>query len=401
MTLAYLMNTYPMTSSTFVREEIRAHEAAGLGPVDRYAIRPWEAELVEPRDIAERERTEYLLVAGVPMLLGGALAELASNPAGFARALADTARLSRAAGGRIVHHAAYFLEAVRFKRRAVAAGHSHVHVHFSTNSAAVAMLAHRLGGPEYSFTVHGPDELEDPGANALALKARHAKAVIAITDYCRGVVVDHCGSWVAPKVHIVGCGIDPEALEPREEPVTAARLVCVGRLCAAKQQVLLPELAARLSADFPDLKIVLIGDGEDREEIERRRAALGVESHLELVGWGTREEVRAALSGARAMLLPSLAEGLPVVIMEALALGCPVISTRIAGIPELLDESCGWIVAPSDANALEMAVRSCLEADPETLSAMGREGRARVVARHDQTQNAARLREIVFAPPAV
>ncbi|MDV7141166.1 glycosyltransferase family 4 protein [Tropicimonas sp. TH_r6] len=395
MTLAYLMNTYPMTSSTFVREEIRAHEAAGLTPVDRYAIRPWDADLVEPRDIDERDWTEYLLAAGLPTLLGGALAEMLTNPRGFACAVADTARLSRAAGGRLVYHAAYLLEAVRFKRRAVAAGHSHVHVHFSTNSAAVAMLAQRMGGPAYSFTVHGPDELVDPGANALALKARHASAVIAITEYCRGVILDNCGDWVAPKLHIVGCGIDPEALELRGAPVTAPRLVCVGRLCAAKQQVVLPELARRLCGDFPALKIVLIGDGEDREEIERRIAELGVEAHVELAGWGSKEAVRAAVSGARAMLLPSLAEGLPVVIMEALALGCPVISTRIAGIPELLDSGCGWIVAPGEADALEAAARDCLEATPERLAAMGQEGRDRVVERHDQARNAARLREVL------
>ncbi|NDR57061.1 glycosyltransferase family 4 protein [Aliiruegeria sabulilitoris] len=399
MTLAYLMNTYPMTSSTFVREEIRAHEAAGLGPVLRYAIRPWDEDLVEPLDVAEQEQTDYLLTAGPVALLGGFLSELVRNPVGLAKAIGGSARLVGAARGRVIHNAAYLLEAVRFKQRATHAGTPHVHVHFSTNSAAVAMLSRRMGGPEYSFTVHGPDELVEPARNALALKARHAQAVIAITEYCRDFIIDHCGDWVADKTHIVGCGIDPEAFALRAEAVTNQQLVCVGRLCAAKQQILLPELARRLASDFPELEILLIGDGEDRAEIEASIARHGVEKHVRLAGWGTKQEVRTALNGAQAMLLPSLAEGLPVVIMEALALGCPVISTRIAGIPELLDQTCGWIVPPGDLDALEEAARACLRASPEQVAALGQEGRRRVLERHDQARNAARLRDVILPKP--
>ncbi|SDK92929.1 glycosyltransferase family 4 protein [Aliiruegeria lutimaris] len=399
MTLAYLMNTYPMTSSTFVREEIRAHEAAGIGPVRRYAIRPWDEQLVEPLDIAEREQTDYLLTAGPAALLGNFIVELFRNPVGLAKAIGSSARLIAAARGRAIHNAAYLLEAVRFKQHATQAGTAHVHVHFSTNSAAVAMLARRMGGPEYSFTVHGPDELVEPGRNAFALKARHAQAVIAITEYCRDFIVDHCGEWAADKTHIVGCGIDPDAFALRTEAVTNQQLVCVGRLCEAKQQVLLPELARRLAPDFPELEILLVGDGEDRVEIEASIAKLGVEKNVHLAGWGTKQQVRAALNGARAMLLPSLAEGLPVVIMEAMALGCPVISTRIAGIPELLDETCGWIVPLDDLDALEEATRACLRASPEQLSALGQEGRRRVLERHDQARNAARLRDVILPQP--
>lgn len=395
MSLAYLMNTYPMTSSTFVREEIRAHEASGV-PVARYAIRPWAEDLVEPLDIAERASTEYLLAAGGPALLAGFLAEITTNPLGMARAIGSWGRLLAAARGGLVRHCAYLLEAIRFKRRAAAEGHHHVHVHFSTNSAAVAMLARRLGGPAYSFTVHGPDELEDLPRNALALKVRHSGSVIAITGYCRSVILDHCGDWAAKKVEVVRCGVDPAGLAPRLAPVTNRRLVCIGRLCAAKQQKILPELAQRLADDFPELEIVLIGDGEDRMEIESRIARFGVEKQVKLTGWGTRAEVRAALSEARALLLPSRAEGLPVVIMEALALGCPVISTRIAGIPELLDADCGWIVPPGDLDALEAALRDCLAASAERLDGMGRIGRARVEERHDQAKNAARLRQVIL-----
>lgn len=400
MSLAYLMNTYPITSTTFVRQEIHAHEAAGISGLTRFAIRPWDDVLVSPEDKAEAEITDYLLTAGAPALIGGFLTELLRNPVGTARAVGTTARLIRAARGNVVKNTAYLLEATRFKQRAGKAGHSHVHVHFSTNSAAVALLARRMGGPEYSFTVHGPDELLDPSANALALKARHARNVIAITDYCRNFIIDHCGDWVAGKTKIVRCGIHPADFPLRETVVTNATLVCVGRFCDAKQQVLLPDLAHRLAEDYPELKIVLIGDGDDRAKIEARIAELDVSDHIELRGWGTKEQIREALCNARAMLLPSLAEGLPVVIMEALALGCPVISTRIAGIPELLDFGCGWIVPPADLDALEAASRAALDADAGTLKSLGEEGRRRVLERHDQARNAAELRRVILSDNA-
>lgn len=404
MSLAYLMNIHPMTSTTFVRQEIRAHEAATGTPIARYAIRPWSETLVETADLEERAATEYLLAAGAPALLGGFLAELLTNPVRMGRAIGDSFRLVARSRdqGKAVKHAAYLLEAVRFKRRATAAGVEHVHVHFSTNSAAVAMLSKRLGGPDYSFTVHGPDELIDPVANALALKAEHARAVIAITDYCRGRILDECGPDVADRTHIVRCGIDPHDFTLRHDPVRPDNrtLVCVGRLCQAKQQVLLPELAHRLAPDFPGLRIVLVGDGDDRPKIEALSAELGVRENIVLRGWGTKADVQRELAGARAMLLPSLAEGLPVVIMEALAQGVPVISTRIAGIPELLDEGCGWIVPPGEIEPLVAAVRACLETPPERLLEMGREGRARVERLHDQARNAAELRRIIDTAPA-
>jgi glycosyltransferase involved in cell wall biosynthesis len=400
MSLAYLMNTHPMTSTTFVKQEVRAHEAATGETVSRFAIRPWAEDLVEATDIEERDSTEYLLAAGAPALIGNFAAELVTNPLGMGRAIGSTAGLV-SAGGNLVKNVAYLAEAVRFKRRAQVAGVEHVHVHFSTNPAAVAMLSRRLGGPAYSFTVHGPDELVDTTANALPLKAQHAAAVIAITEYCRGVILEACGPEMAEKTHIVRCGIDPEDFTLREAPIAPDNqtLVCVGRLCAAKQQVLLPEVAHRLAPEFPGLRIVLVGDGDDRAQIEARSAELGVSENIVLKGWGTKADVQRELSGARTMLLPSLAEGLPVVIMESLALGVPVISTRIAGIPELLDEGCGWIVPPGDIDALTAAVRACLETSPERLVEMGREGRLRVQERHDQARNAAELRRIIAALP--
>jgi len=403
MTIGYVMNSYPMVSTTFIGREIAALERQGL-TVRRYAIRPWEGPLVDPADRAEQARTTYLL-APAPRLLAGLAAEALRNPLGLARGLAATLRLARAARGRVVAHVAYLLEAVQLKRRAEADGVGHLHAHFSTNSAAVALICARLGGPSYSFTVHGPDELLDTAANALPLKLHHAAFAAAITAYCRGRVAAEGGEGNAGKVHVVPCGLDMGDFPAAAPPVAADNhtLVCVGRLCPQKAQALLPEAARGLVGEFPALRIVLIGDGESRAEIEGKVAQYGLEENVVLAGWGTGAEVRAAIEGARALVLPSFAEGLPIVIMEAFAIGRPVISTRIAGIPELLDETCGWIVEPGDVPALEAALRACLAAPPEALQAMGQEGRARILARHDQDKAAARLRALIekAAPGAV
>ena len=392
MTLAYLMNSYPMTSTTFIRREIAAHEAAGV-TVQLYAIRSWSETLVEPADIAEQARTTYILGQSRIRLLGGLLREIITRPRMFLHGLRASIQLARQPRGRRFLNFAYLVEAVFFRQAASSIGITHVHAHFSTNAVAVALLSRFMGGPSYSFTAHGPDEFDDPAANGLPMKVEHAAFVAAITDYARGVILTATGGDGADKVHVVRCGIDLDefALTP---PPENARIVCVGRLCPAKAQALLVEAVAPLVKDFPSLELVFIGDGEDRASIEERVAALGLENHVTMAGWGTGDEVRAAIQGARIFALPSFAEGLPIVLMESLAMGRAVVTTQITGIPELVDAEVGWIVPAGDVPALQDAVAQALSADTATLAALGKAGRARVAQAHDQTLNAARLRAL-------
>ena len=390
MGFAYLMNTYPITSTTFVRREIHAHEAAGV-PVTRFAIRDWAEVPVDPRDRDEVGKTTYILKQGALALAGRTLSEMVTNPRGFGRAAKTMLHLATRPGSTGIKNAAYLVEAVFFKQAAKARDIHHVHAHFSTNSAAVALLAYRMGGPSYSFTAHGPDEFDDPAANGLPVKVEHAAFVAAITDYARGVILNATDGNGADKVHVVRCGIDLDEFDLTPPPENA-RIVCVGRLCPAKAQALLVEAVAPLVNDFPTLELVFIGDGEDRASIEERVAELGLENHVTMAGWGTGEEVRAAIEGARIFALPSFAEGLPIVLMESLAMGRAVVTTQITGIPELVDAEVGWIVPAGDVPALQDAVAQALSADTATLAALGEAGRARVSQAHNQTQNAARLR---------
>ena len=393
MRVAYLMNTYPLISTTFIRREIHALEEMGV-QVERFAVRAWAEELVDPRDVEERGKTTYLLTSNILGLMASFAKELVVNPGGLFRGLRTAYRLWRTAGAGLVKHAAYLLEAISLRQRMDAAELQHVHVHFGTNATTVAMLARAMGGGTYSFTAHGPDEFVEPLRSSYDLKIRDAAFVAAISNFCRVQLARIAGMECWDKIEIVPCALDLRDFP--NKPVGAhpnRQLVCIGRLCRQKAQTLFPDAIEPLSDAFPDLKIVLVGDGETRLELEAKIASKGLDKHFELLGWCSNEEVRKRLSGARAMLLPSFAEGLPVSIMEAFALRKPVISTYIAGILELVDSSCGWIVPAGDVPALTDAIRDCLTRDEKELNAMGDVGRSRIEACHDIQRSAALLRE--------
>ncbi|MEL6475838.1 MAG: glycosyltransferase [Pseudomonadota bacterium] len=394
MKIGYLMNTYPVTSGTFIRREIHALEAQGL-EITRYAIRRWDQALVDPCDRAEQDRTRYLLSGQSKALVTGFLAALLTRPHRVVRALGAWVGLIRNAGGGVIRHSAYLMEAVALLRAAERDGIAHIHTHFSTNSAAVAMLCHAMGGPRYSFTAHGPDEFTDPGPSSLSLKIDRAAFVSAISHYCRRTLILAGGTGNSEKVRIVRCGLDLADFPVSEAAFDTGTIVCVGRLCPQKAQHLIPEAAIAAAQAHPELRILLIGDGETRPQIEAEIARHGLTGRIELLGWQSNAEVRSHVAAARALLLPSFAEGLPIVLMEALALGRPVITTFIAGIPELVDREVGWIVPAGDIEALSHALTEVMETSPDRLAQMGRTGRARVERFHDQHKNAAVLRGLI------
>ncbi|SDC32724.1 Glycosyltransferase involved in cell wall bisynthesis [Sphingomonas sp. YR710] len=399
MTLAYLLNSYPMTSTTFIRREIAAIEAAGV-PVKRFAVRHWAEPLVDPRDRAEQRSTEYLLTGHAAALIAMGICEACTHPLRLARAVPSLMRLIRAAGGGAIRHIGYLLQAVRLRRRCAELGIDHIHAHFSTNAAAVAMLCRLMGGPAYSFTVHGPDELVNPAANGIVEKAQHARDIIAISNYCRTRLMEVLPPAQSAHIATIPCGVDlAEFARPAEIAEDAGSLLCVGRLCPQKGQIEIPVALAASLKRFPELRIDLIGDGEDRTAIMARAAALDVADHVILHGWRSNDAVRSMLRVSRALLLPSHAEGLPIVIMEAFAMGRPVITTRIAAIPELVDETCGWLFDAGSAEGLQQAIADAMTADGAQLARMGAEGRRRIEQRHDLRDIAPRLIALFGTPP--
>jgi len=396
--IAYLVNQYPKVSHSFIRREILALEDQGVA-VQRLALRGWDAEVPDPADARERTRTRYVLQGGLAPLAGAALATALSAPGRFLGALRAALRAARASSRGYVYHLAYLAEACLVLRWVRASGASHVHAHFGTNAAEVAMLVRLLGGPGYSFTVHGPEEFDRPEALSLRELIRHAAFVVAVSSYGRSQLMRWAGAADWPKIEVVHCGVDESFHSAPAVPIPAApRLVCVGRLCEQKGQLLLVEAVARLAARGVAVELVLAGDGEMRADVEQAVARHRLQQAVRITGWIGGERVREEILAARALVLPSFAEGLPVVIMEALALRRPVISTYVAGIPELVRDGVeGWLVPAGDVEALAQAMGCVLAAPVDALARCGEAGRERVLARHSVQAEAAKLQALFAA----
>jgi glycosyltransferase involved in cell wall biosynthesis len=396
--IAYLINQYPKVSHSFIRREIHALEAQGFA-VRRIALRGWDAELVDAADQHERDRTRYVLRSGLRRLLGSVLSTLLANPGTFAKALAAALRLARRSDRSLAYHLAYLAEACQVLLWLREFGVTHLHAHFGTNSAEVALLVRSLGGPCYSFTVHGPEEFDRPEALALFDKIRAADFVVAVSSYGRAQLMRWADQRDWGKIEVVRCGVEPAFRDAPAVPIPCApRLICVGRLCEQKGQLLLLEAVARLADRGVTCELVLAGDGEMRRYIEAAIARHKLESNVRMTGWVDSRRVREEIEAARALVLPSFAEGLPVVIMEAMALRRPVISTYVAGIPELVrDGENGWLVPAGDVHGLMRAVQALLACSPQQLAEMGEAGRARVLELHDVEREAAKLGEAFAA----
>lgn len=392
MNIAYFINQYPKVSHSFIRREILALEAQGAS-VHRFALRGWADALAGGNDEAERGRTRYVLQCGLVGLIAPTLGMLLSRPVRWFQALFLALRLSRRADRPWPLHLVYLAEACQLLQWLRQCGAQHVHAHFGSNSTEVVMLAHALGGPGYSFTVHGPEEFDKPQALHLREKMRAARFVVAISSYGRSQLFRWLPVAEWPKVRVVHCGLDQAFHRVAAQPIPdAPRLVCVGRLCEQKGQLLLVQAAALLARQGVAFELVLAGDGEMRAEVEAEIARHGLQARFRITGWISSVQVREELLAARALVLPSFAEGLPVVIMEAMALRRPVLSTYVAGIPELVQHECtGWLFPAGDVQALADAMQACLGASAMQLDAMGEAARERVLARHDVDVEAGKL----------
>jgi len=397
--IAYFINRYPKVSHSFIRREILAIEQQGF-EVQRIALRGWDESLPDLEDQRERERTRYVLRGGPLVLLTPVLRALLRSPRRFFGALALAAKMARHSDRPLPYHLAYFAEACRMIPWLSEFGARHMHAHFGTNSAEIVMLANALGGPPFSFTVHGPDEFLGP--MGLDEKIRRSTFVVAISSFCRSQLYLRSQYRDWSKIKVVHCGLERAFYDIGDTGgVSTPRFLCVGRLSEEKGQRLLIEAFARLAAKGVKFELVLAGDGPMRDELESLIARTGLGDSIRITGWISSTEVRDEILAARALVLPSFAEGLPVVIMEAMALRRPVLTTYIAGIPELVQSGeNGWLFPASSVDDLTNAIEDCLAAPLEKLRRFGDAGHQRVVERHSIESEARKLAEHFARPIA-
>ncbi len=395
MQVAYLINQYPKVSHSFIRREILALERQGFDVV-RLALRGWEETVVDPEDMEEGKKTRYLLRRGVTGLLPAVVRRAWKAPRALLRGFILAIKMARQAERSLPYHIVYLAEACELIRILETTSVRHVHAHFGTNSTEVAMLAHILGGPSYSFTAHGSSEFDSPLGIHLTEKIEHAAFVVAISSFGRSQLFRWVGHEHWQKVKVVHCGLE-KSFHTGSHVDTSnfpedARFVCIGRLCEQKGQLLLLDAVRVLKEKGERFLLVLAGDGEMRPILERYIAQHELQDMVSITGWISGDQVRQELLAARAMVLPSFSEGLPVVVMEAMALGRPVLTTSIAGIPELVRHGAdGWLIPAGDVDALVTALSDVLALNTQQLKTMGINAKSRVIERHSIDTEAAKL----------
>ncbi|AKO98483.1 Glycosyltransferase [Marinovum algicola DG 898] len=389
--LLYLTGEYPRVTDTFIQREVAALRAQGITIMTASIRRTGPEHLVGEEQIAEAAQTFHVLEAAKhPLRLAAAKLRLLRHPGRFFRAFALAWRTAPGGLRNWLWQMFYFAEAIMLADHMQRQGVRHLHNHIAKASCTVAMLASELSGIPYSFTLHGPDIFFAPDHWRLDEKIARARFVACISEFCRAQAMIFSDRALWDKLHIVHCGIDPARYDPapRQGP---PHLTFVGRLAAVKGVPVLLEALSFLKGELPGLRVTLIGDGPERARLEQDAADLGLRDVVDFAGYRSQSEVARALKVTDALVLPSFAEGVPVVLMEAMAAGRPVITTGVAGVSELVEHGkSGFLVPPGDAQRLAQAIRAVL-ADPDRRVEMGRAGRTRVVEDFDIGKEAAWL----------
>lgn len=401
MKILYLINQYPKVSHTFIRREIMSHEENGI-EVLRVAMRSDDPNDMSKVDFTEYEKTHYVLKQPKFELLKHVFSAIRENPKSFLKALKVLFKMHSASKQSLLIHLIYLVESCNVAKVCKESDVDHIHAHFGTNPAEVAMYTSIISGVPYSFTVHGPEEFDKPLTLNLNQKIKHASRVVSITNYCKSQLFRWADYKDWQKVGIVHCGLEAnffnEQIISSKRVGDEYRFLCIGRLCEQKGQLLLLEAFSRfINAGFK-AHLTLAGDGEMRAEIESFIEQNNLQSNVTITGWVDSCEIKKLLSKSDAMLLPSFAEGLPVAIMEAMATGVPVISTAIAGIPELVvDKVTGFLVFPGSVNSLEDALVAFTKLSQSELDAVRKRAFEAVKKEHNITSEAEKLAVLVGA----
>jgi colanic acid/amylovoran biosynthesis glycosyltransferase len=382
--VAYLLSEHPVISHTFIDREIRELERRGHH-VEIAAIRKPDGLSVLGAEAEEWvSRTFYVLaeLKRFPV----AVVRLAQKGCNWKCMISTWFRAISRRPLRLASYA-YFVEAVIVVDWMLERDIEHVHNHFGNAAGTVAAIAAASHLIKFSMSIHGPDIFYNVESDLLAEKLRWAHFVRCISWYSRSQLCLLTPPEQWGKFEIVRCGVETSLFAPREEPINPVpRVLCVGRLVPAKGQALLVEASARLRASGCAHQLVLVGTGPDEAFLREKIAKEGLD-HVIMPGGMNQQGVRAEYRRADLFVLASFAEGVPVVLMEAMACGIPVISTRITGIPELIEDGVsGLLVPPGDADALASAIRRLIE-DLELRKAVVAAGREKVVANYNLAES--------------
>jgi colanic acid/amylovoran biosynthesis glycosyltransferase len=393
--LAYIIGHYPAVTHTFILREILQLRELGFEIQTASINAPeWSHDGLTAAEQQEAARTFYVKARGWPRILWDHAACLVSRPGRYLSGLLFALGLGRFDLHAILSHFFYFAEAVvvgQWMRRNAL---GQLHVHFAIATSTVALIAKKIFGIPYSITVHGPDEFYGVAFHHLAQKIEGASFIVCIGQFCRSQLMAFAPPQQWEKLEICPLGVDPEVFQPRHTETGTFQALCVGRLIPRKGQAILVAATAKLLERGRSVHLNLVGDGPDREALESAATQLNIRKNVAFHGWVNQGRIREFLERADVFVLPSFAEGVPVSLMEAMAMEIPCISTSIAGIPELIQSGEEGILVPaSDSELLAAAMEKLIE-DPEFRLRLGSGGRRKVISDYNLRVNVGRLAAI-------
>jgi glycosyltransferase involved in cell wall biosynthesis len=392
--VAYLVSQYPAANHTAIAREIRALRSLGI-EVTVMSIRDPDRnrDQLSSEERDESERTLYVKRAGMARAALALAALLVSNPAGYCRGLAYVLRLGSGKPKQTLLGLCYFVEAIlvgQFMRRE---GLHHLHCHYSST---VGLLARRTFPITLSTTFHGPAEFADMQAFRMKDKIAASAFVCAVSKDGQRRLREEAGPRLSARIHQVYMGIDTQAFVPGPPRATPLpfEIISVGRLASVKQyDVLLRALQQLMNGGLP-VRLRLVGDGPEGARLQRQAELFGVSRNVVFEGWCGEDRVRTLYAGADAFVLPSRDEGLPMVLMEAMAMEMPCVATAVAGVPELIrDGANGLLVRPGDANQLAAALTRLVQ-DQQLRCKLGAAARQRILEQHRVEAHANRLAQL-------
>ena len=392
--VGYLLSRYPAISHTFFLKEVLGVRQRGLA-VQTASINPPDRPIPDLPQVeaAEAAHTFYIKAGGKAAMAIKILAIALQNPAAILRGLRAALRLGKSDLAARAYSLFYFAEALLVGDWMRRNNLPHLHVHFGGAVATVGMLTSQTWQIPWSVTLHGPDEFFDQEAFYLRQKIESASFVVCISDFCRSQVLRIAPGLSASRLEVVRLGVDCESLQPASHTPSAGplKLACTGRMVSAKGHRILLEALAPIAAAGIPFTCTLIGDGPERKALEALAAQLGIAANIRFLGAMAHQPTLAEVAKADVFVLASFAEGLPVALMEAMALGVPCISTTIAAIPELIrDHQNGLLVPPANPKALEAAITQ-LATDPALRLQLGQQARITAVSEYNLATNLDKL----------
>jgi colanic acid/amylovoran biosynthesis glycosyltransferase len=394
--IAYLISKYPAVSMTFILREVLTLRARGFD-IEVASINagpPYESLTQVERD--EVAQTFYIKQQGA----GGSFKALGwlllRRPGALFRGVWSALSLGSPDPARIVLCLFYLIEAAILVRWMRQRSLTHMHIHFASQAAAVGTLATYLAPVTLSITVHGPDEFYDVPGFFLPAKIARARFLVCISFFTQSQIMKVSNGRHWQKFDVSRLGVDTEHFVPR--PFRAApepfEILCVGRLVSTKGQRILIEVIHRLKQSALSVHLTLVGDGPDRDDLETHVRDRHLESQVTFTGSVNQDEIQAYFTASDIFVLASFAEGIPVALMEAMAMEIPCIATIINGIPELITDGVdGLLVSPSDSDGLANAITRLIR-DPLLRQTLGMAGRVRVQEAYELNKNADHLAEI-------